>query len=101
MTKFVVEVQLLCRFNIEAETEEQAKERLWDGPQAGLDFPGIVGSPIITAMTEAEFNLAPKLVMEHADLGLDLSGEFEIYANTKEDFDRVNPGLPYRTLSTE
>lgn len=61
MTKFVVEVRLLCRYNIEAETKEQAEELACDQPVAGLDFmcePGIVGGPIIVAMTEDEYNLA-------------------------------------------
>jgi hypothetical protein len=44
---------------------------------------------------------AKQLVLEHKDLELDLSGDFETNVVTKEDFDCVNPGEQYRTLSTE
>jgi hypothetical protein len=63
MTKFVVEVRLLCRYNIEAETKEQALGLIWEQPQAGLDFlcePGIVGEPNIVIMTEEEYKSTHK-----------------------------------------
>jgi hypothetical protein len=54
MTKFVVEMRLLYRYHIEAETKEQVGELLWKRPKDGLDFlcdPGIVGEPAIVMMT--------------------------------------------------
>ena len=44
---------------------------------------------------------AEKLVLAHKDLGLDLSGVFEIWARTKDQAYREEPNAPYRTLSTE
>jgi hypothetical protein len=64
MTKFVVSIHILHNFLIEADSEEQAEER----------------------------------VTKYKDLGLDLSGYFEIYTI---ELDSFNPNLPYRTLSTE
>jgi hypothetical protein len=58
----------------------------------------LIHSFLIEADSEEQ---ADKLALEHRDLGLDLSGDFDSNAVTKEDFDRVNPGSGYRTLSTE
>jgi len=44
---------------------------------------------------------AEKLVLGHKDLGLDLSRVFETFTRTKDCLDRIEPDLPYRTLSTE
>jgi hypothetical protein len=64
MTKFVVEIRLLCRYHIEADTKEQAGELIWEQPKAGLDFlcdPGIVGEPAIVMMTEEEYDFARQI----------------------------------------
>jgi hypothetical protein len=44
---------------------------------------------------------AEKLVLAHKDLGLDLSGVFEIWARTEEEAYRYEPHAPYRTLRIE
>jgi hypothetical protein len=58
----------------------------------------LINSFLIEAESKEQ---AEKLVLERKDLGLDLSGDYEINAVTKEDFDLVNPGSQYRTLRTE
>jgi hypothetical protein len=58
----------------------------------------LINSFLIKAETREQ---AKKLVLEHQDLGLDLSGDYDINVVTKEDFDRVDLGSPYQTLSAE
>ncbi len=57
MTKFVAEMTLTYRYEIEAETKEEAEEQIWEQLAAGLDlFSEIVGDPISSIMTKEEFD---------------------------------------------
>ena len=67
MTKFVTEITLTYRYEIEAETKEEAEEHIWEQLAAGLDlFRDIVGDPIISIMTKEEFD---KIKWTKSDLG--------------------------------